>query len=520
MVKGQIILACISLAFCMLAQQAECAPSWQSLVSEAEAYERNNELIKAEEIYRKAVELEALKPKNPNLANAWAVLAQFYARRGNNYDAMDCYKHAIACGTSVAGPKDKKVIGYELELSRLRATTGQDSSIDTKHPTGERDTDFLVSPSVPRRYEGAKPNQTTASAQSQSTDSAAILKSQTTDGRSKRSDWIEPPSELASPRNATSRWQNHSPADSVLWQTYYDKAVALSSQGEVTEAIELFESSLQMLGPVNSITAVEDSRIRQTLLALSKLYNKNKLKDKYQATQALLAGTTTKGPIDPTVASKSKQVQIKDKLEAADLMVKQGKLDDAKMLYVELMDAYPDSEFSSKIVDRLVRIYVQQKKFEIAEILVRNTLSVHETMLENLEKLDPQRVQIAILFQDLALVRTGQCKYVEAEALLEKALKIFNDFSEEGGRRTLSALCDLGFLHASMNEFEKAEKEYALAYGRAMNADLDPDVQYSIALNYSMVLRKLGNVSKAERIDKKFSITPYEKFEPRLCLFP
>ncbi|MBX3073802.1 tetratricopeptide repeat protein [Candidatus Obscuribacterales bacterium] len=293
----------------------------------------------------------------------------------------------------------------------------------------------------------------------------------------------------------------------ILWSSYFEKAKEFSSIGKNAEAIELLEAAIGLL---NDNSPTSQVRATQTLSLLMRLYKQTGQLDKYRKAQHILGIGSSLPPDNlpvSTISSSGWQFPATDFLKAETLAAS-GDLNAAEAIYRGIMQRSTsyltnvvESEMHTKVIDRLVRIYYQQNKFDQAETLIRQSLTLHETMEDKLEPADPQRLNAAYLLADLGLIFTGQRRFNEAEAVLDNSLKTISTFLGRDHPKTILTICDIALLHNAMNQSSKATNEYAEAYSRSKKSKaLSVSAKKTIAQNYISSLRDSGEIQKAAKI--------------------
>ena len=176
-----------------------------------------------------------------------------------------------------------------------------------------------------------------------------------------------------------------------------------------------------------------------------------------------------------------------------------------KILETEHIESNSDFSQTSKALNNLGLLYVEQKKFKEAD-------ETHRKAIQLREKYDPPpRRNLAISLVNLGKVYYDQAKYLEAEPFFRQAQEIFlaidpDDATDEDIDTMLMTSNNLALIAVRRGLYKEAENRYLLVIRATelRKGKYHPDLVVYLN-NYAELLRKTKRVAAAKRIEARAS---------------
>lgn len=304
-------------------------------------------------------------------------------------------------------------------------------------------------------------------------------------------------------------WLWETPGDAIVWKAFMEQAEAVGKTRDYAKQLALLESALEH----SSCFKADDPKRIHTIAKLKECAEKQgkKLSEK-QVQDLILPVTNTihhpkyrMKPIAPTRAFNAVQPMIQE----GDMLNTDGETDKAIKIYLKTLKNLNERTARQgheivKVVDRLTRIYYKQGRFAEAEVMVRKELKAMESQHELLDDHDPDKLQIAFMLGDLALVYSGQERLIEAEALYKTGLKTIHQNLTEKSYDYIITLSELARVHKLMGHYADSEREYRTALSLSKGrADCSNSTRGVLFGNYAKLLTKMNKVSAAREMEAK-----------------
>ncbi len=304
-------------------------------------------------------------------------------------------------------------------------------------------------------------------------------------------------------------WLWETPGNAIVWKAFMEQAEAAGKAKDAPKQLALLESALEH----SSCFKPDSPKRLETIAKLKECAEKQgkKLTEK-QVQDLILPVTNTiqhpkyrMKPEPPTRAFK----EVDPMIQEGDMLNTDGDTDQAVKIYLKTLKNLNERSARRgheivKVVDRLTRIYYKQGRFVEAEVMVRKELKAVESMHELLDDHDPDKLQIAFMLGDLALVYSGQERLLEAEALYKTALKTIHQNCTEKSYDYIVTLSELARVHKLMGKFDEADKEYrttlTLSKGRPDCSNMTRGILFG---NYAKLLTKMNKLSAAKEMEQK-----------------
>lgn len=304
-------------------------------------------------------------------------------------------------------------------------------------------------------------------------------------------------------------WLWETPGDAIVWKAFMEQAESAGKTKELAKQLALLEAALEH----SSCFKADDPKRLETIAKLKDCAEKQgkKLTEK-QVQELILPVTNTihhpKYRMKPEATTKAFK-PVEPMIQEGDMLNTDGETDRAVKLYLKTLKNLNERTARHgheivKVVDRLTRIYYKQGRFAEAEIMVRKELKAMESMHDRLDDHDPDKLQIAFMLGDLALVYSGQERLIESEALYKTALKTIHQNLTERSYDYIITLSELARVHKLMGKYNEADKEFrqtlALSKDRPDCSNFTRGVLFG---NYAKLLAKMNKVSAARDMEKK-----------------
>lgn len=304
-------------------------------------------------------------------------------------------------------------------------------------------------------------------------------------------------------------WLWETPGSAVAWRAFLDEAQVAERNKDLEKELLLLEAALEHSSGFKETDPRRIETIAKIKEVAHKLGKKLTAKD---AHELILPVTNTH--LEPKYRMKPEPRRAAFKpvgpmIQEADHLTTDGEQDKAIAVYLKTLKNLNERTTRQghelvKVVDRLTRIYYRQGKFADAEVLIRKELKMRESMYDRLDDTDPEKLEIAFLLGDLALVHSGQERLVEAEALYKTALKIIHRQLTEHHYDYIVTLSDLARVHKLMGRYADAEREYRNALALAKKSDdVSRQARGTIVANYAKLLRKMGRERAALEMESR-----------------
>lgn len=281
-----------------------------------------------------------------------------------------------------------------------------------------------------------------------------------------------------------------------------------AEKGDTKAALKHIHTALRIANGLPDAGA----KMEKTLRFMVGIYQICGLKDR-ALTVSNLVLTPASLPGDPVIVRLHKQaVRRIEVMDAGDQAMKMKDYLLADVLFSTLLpsptiierifsQSATADEFEVKIVDRLVRLYLEHGDIDRAKSLVEK-MRVEVTALSSSNpSRDATRLKLAMLDADLALVRLKQDRFAEADKLLsDSAVDIQRQIGPDDPQLA-TIYADLAHISALRERFPEAASRYKRALkiadrsGRVRKVTLR-----SILLSYSKVLERLKKIETAEQL--------------------
>jgi tetratricopeptide (TPR) repeat protein len=306
-------------------------------------------------------------------------------------------------------------------------------------------------------------------------------------------------------------WLWETPGSAVVWQAFMDEAKVAEKSRDYQKQLLLLEAAVEH----SSAFRDTDPKRLETVTKIKEVAQKlGKDLTEKDVHELILPITNThvepKYKLKP-LPRKTPFKPVEPMIQEADLLAVEGDQDKAVAVYLKTLKNLNERTSRKghelvKVVDRLTRIYYKQGKLADAEIIIRKELKLRESMWDRLDDTDPDKLQLAFLLGDLALVHSGQDRLIESEALYKTALKIIHRNLTENHYDYIVTLSDLARIHKLMGRYAEAEKEYRNCLALAKKSDdVSRQARGVIIGNYAKLLRKMGKVRSAEEMETRAS---------------
>lgn len=304
-------------------------------------------------------------------------------------------------------------------------------------------------------------------------------------------------------------WLWETPGSAVAWQAFMDEAKVAERSRDYEKQLLLLEAAVEH----SSAFKEADPRRIETVAKIKEVAAKLG-KDLNEKDVHELILPITNSHVEPKyrmkpLPRKTAFKPVEPMIREADHMVSEGDQDKAVSVYLKTLKNLNDRHTRKghelvQVVDRLTRIYYKQGKFSDAEAIIRKELKMRESMYDRLDDTDPDKLQIAFLLGDLALVHSGQERLIESEALYRTALKIIHRNLTEHHYDYIVTLSELARIHKLMGKFADADKEYRQCLTLAKKSDdVSRAARGVITANYAKLLKKMGKTRAAEEMETR-----------------
>lgn len=306
-------------------------------------------------------------------------------------------------------------------------------------------------------------------------------------------------------------WLWETPGSAVVWQAYMEEAQRAEKAREYERQLALLEAALEH----SSAFKETDPKRLQTISALKACAEKQgKTLTEKDAHDLILPITNTQAEPKYKMKPAPRRAAFKPvepMIQEADHLVNEGESDKAIAVYLKTLKNLNERTTRKghelvQVVDRLTRLYYKSGRYADAEVMIRKELKALESMHDRLDPYDPEKVQIAFLLGDLALVHSGQDRLIEAESLYRTALRIIHQNLGEHHYDYIVTLSELARVHKLMGKYAEAEKEYRTALALSKNnTDVSRSARAVIFGNYAKLLKKMGKDKAATVMEEKAS---------------
>jgi tetratricopeptide (TPR) repeat protein len=188
----------------------------------------------------------------------------------------------------------------------------------------------------------------------------------------------------------------------------------------------------------------------------------------------------------------------------------QGKLDEAELMYKRALTGYekalgPDHTSTLDTVNNLGLLYSDQGKLDEAELMYKRALAGYE------KALGPDHMSTLGAVNNLGLLYRAQGKLDEAELMYKRALAGKEEALGPDHTSTLGAVNNLGLLYCAQGKLDEAELMYKRALASYEMA-LGPDHTSTLVIvnNLGNLYRAQGKLDEAELMYKR-ALAGYEK---------
>ncbi len=241
-------------------------------------------------------------------------------------------------------------------------------------------------------------------------------------------------------------------SQSILYETYTDRAKLAYEKGDFTTAATLFKSALSEAERLN-----EQELIATACVNLGKLHHS------------------------------------------------QGRLDEAEKLYLRGIKIFrsiegEDGELSAFPLNNLGLLYTEQKKYDQAEEILRQTITIREKLLGK----DDSDVGVTLL--NLGKLYADQLKFTEADAVYVRSLQILIQHPEMK-EEILICLHDLALTTKELRSYKRTEAAYKMSvaiiekhFGKKSYRLAEP------LKNYSSLLKLLKRTAESKTIDARIKL--------------
>ena len=306
-------------------------------------------------------------------------------------------------------------------------------------------------------------------------------------------------------------WLWETPGSAVAWQAFMDEAKVAERSRDFEKQLLLLEAAVEH----SSAFKETDPRRIETVSKLKEVAKKlGKNLNEKDVHELILPITNTH--VEPKYRMKPLPRRapfkpVEPMIREADNLMSEGEDDRAVKVYLKTLKNLNERSTRKghelvQVVDRLTRIYYKQGKFADAEQIIRKELKMRESMYDRLDDTDPDKLQLAFLLGDLALVHSGQERLIESEALYRTALKIIQRNLTEHHYDYIVTLSELARIHKLMGKYADAEKEYRQCLALAKKSeDVSRRARGVITSNYSKLLHKMGKTRAAEDMETRAS---------------
>ncbi|QQR58239.1 MAG: tetratricopeptide repeat protein [Candidatus Melainabacteria bacterium] len=315
--------------------------------------------------------------------------------------------------------------------------------------------------------------------------------------------WVDPkPSKMKDLPEHKSSMESES-GDFALWSIYLEKGQNLAKEKKYRDALKVLECARNI---VRTDDSNNNSRLRITLETLKPIYQSigaTKDVEEIQKNQVKNGWITLS--LDERIKIGMKLGQ--DQWSKADESARNGNREFAEEFYLSKLGGpsvhMPNQGYSVDALDRLVRIYCEDKKYEQAEKLIRKVLVDLKSKVDDASCYKKEQLEYSIVLSDLALVFTGQGDLVQAEVLFDQAQGTIKKLLSADDPRLIVWKSDRALLFKKLKKYNLAEKEYEEAFLSARRSKSINELSRSIiAKNYTKFLREIGQLEKAERIER------------------
>ncbi|MFC1835145.1 tetratricopeptide repeat protein [Thermodesulfobacteriota bacterium] len=208
-------------------------------------------------------------------------------------------------------------------------------------------------------------------------------------------------------------------------------------------------------------------------------------------------------------------------------LMEQGKYEEARAMLEKARDLvektsgpeHPDMSF---VLNMLAQVHGDQENYAEAERLYRKAISILEKApanddsdadsLPGLEESDEdekateddRKNELAGLFSNLAQLYHAQERFSEAEALLEKAIKLAEEASEKDPIQLSLIQTNLAVVYADQEKYAKAEAIYKSSLEMLESTVGTDDQLYTqMVEDLAELYRDMGKEAEAEELEKK-----------------
>lgn len=306
-------------------------------------------------------------------------------------------------------------------------------------------------------------------------------------------------------------WLWETPGSAVAWQAFMDEAKVAERSRDFEKQLLLLEAAVEH----SSAFKETDPRRIETVSKLKEVAKKlGKNLNEKDVHELILPITNTH--VEPKYRMKplprsAPFKPVEPMIREADHLMSEGEDDRAVKVYLKTLKNLNERSTRKghelvQVVDRLTRIYYKQGKFADAEQIIRKELKMRESMYDRLDDTDPDKLQLAFLLGDLALVHSGQERLIESEALYRTALKIIQRNLTEHHYDYIVTLSELARIHKLMGKYSDAEKEYRQCLSLAKKSDdVSRRARGVITGNYAKLLKKMGKTRAADEMESRAS---------------
>ncbi len=306
-------------------------------------------------------------------------------------------------------------------------------------------------------------------------------------------------------------WLWETPGDAIVWKAFMEQAELAGKAKDNAKQLALLESALEH----SSCFKADDPKRLETVAKLKECAEKQGKKLSVKDVQDLILPVTNtiqhpKYHVKPVPPGKAFR-EVAPMIQEGDMLNTDGDTERAIKVYRKTLKNLNERAARKgheivKVVDRLTRIYYKQGRFAEAEVMVRKELKAMESMHDRLDDHDPEKLQIAFMLGDLALVYSGQERLIESEALYKTALKTILQNLTEKSYDYIITLSELARVHKLMGKFAESEKEYRTTLSLSKDRpDCSKMTRAVLFGNYAKLLTKMNKTSAAREMETRAS---------------
>lgn len=293
-------------------------------------------------------------------------------------------------------------------------------------------------------------------------------------------------------------------------------------RGELNGAVILLEFAQRQFKPESALQPEQ----KEVLESLADLYAKTGDRHKMVKTRNLISSEETTQVASTAIDTvaffddsfETTSNSFEEKLWHADYLASKQPAVDAVLAFLDILAIDKNGKTSAsetervRTIDRFCRLLLKYGRVKRADQVTRDELA-RLKVAESSEK--RSMLHEAYLLTDVALIYIAQSKFTLAEALLDKAYKVFLDALGADHPKTILTVADIASMKQHMLSLPDAESKYKEAFERALKQPKYGRLALeSLATDYITVLKKQGKDHECDEVEKRIGLQGSQPIHP------